>query len=164
MIIKKMNLDLLNDIIYEKVEKLMLNDIFKLSETSKSFPSCFINLIKFELGVMEYFSSTRKYCLNYFDYYILDDKEIYFYKRMNENFRIYYKIKSYTFNNCQEYHKNSINLLKRIDLQQNLGYEIKDINFEEKETKEINYINSEPKEYPILEGLIKNYSQSNSEF
>ena len=38
----------------------------------------------------------------------------------------YYKIKNYTFNKCQKYHSNSIKLLKKMDLDQNFGNEIKE--------------------------------------
>ena len=42
---------------------------------------------------------------------------------------IYYKIKNYTFNKCQEYHEKSINLLKSIDLEQNIDGEIQDFEY-----------------------------------
>ena len=129
-IIKKLDLDNINYKIYTQVEKIMQSDCFSINNIVDYYP-CLINLIKFEFGVIEYYKSIRKYSLSIYDYQIFNDEEIEFCKKINESLDVYYKIKNYTFNKCQLYHSNAIKLLKRIDLDQNLGGEINDfiINF-----------------------------------
>ena len=124
-IIKKLDLDNINYKIYTQVEKIMQNDAFYNDNLIKYSP-CLINLIKFEFGVIEYFKSIKKYSLNIYDYHILNNEEIEFCKKINESLDMYYKIKNYTFNKCQLYHSQAIKLLKKIDLDQNLGGEIND--------------------------------------
>ena len=127
-IIQNMDLDSLNYDTFTKIEKIMQNEVFSLDKISYYSPSL-IHLINLEMGVMEYFRAIRKYCLNFYDYYILDDEEIRFCQKMDEVLNIYYKIKNYTFNKCQEYHEKSINLLKSIDLEQNIDGEIQDFEY-----------------------------------
>ena len=124
-IIKKLDLDNINYKIYTQVEKIMQNDAFYNDNLIKYSP-CLINLIKFEFGVIEYFKSIKKYSLNIYDYHILNNEEIEFCKKINESLDMYYKSKIYTFNKCQLYHSQAIKLLKKIDLDQNLGGEIND--------------------------------------
>lgn len=78
---------------------------------------------------MEYIKAIRKYFITSFEINnnILNKKEIDFCQKMDKCLNIYYKIKNYTFNKCQQYHSDSIKLLKQIDLEQNLGNEIKDV-------------------------------------
>ena len=143
-IIKKIDLDNINKDIISKVEKIMENDIFQ-NIYEHTYSHCLINLINFELGIVEYFRAIRKYYINSFEIKnnILNEDEISFCKKMDECLDIYYKIKNYTFNKCQNYHSNSIKLLKQIDLEQNLGSEIKefdDINHFIDDIKENNNI------------------------
>ncbi len=64
---------------------------------------------------------------------------------MDSSLDTYYKIKNYTFNKCQNYHSNAIQLLKKIDLNQNLGKEIIDFD-DDLNSIDINYINYQNEE------------------
>ena len=105
-------------------------DIFSCDKVI-NYPNCLINLIKFEFGIIEYFKAIRKYSLNHFDNDILSEKEIKFCQKMNETLKIYYKIKNYVFNKCQKFRSNAVGLLKNINLEQDLGNEIKNIDYVE---------------------------------
>ena len=125
-IIQSIDLDSLNYQTFTKVEKIMQNEAFSIEKRKCNYSPSIIHLINFEMGVMEYFRAIRRYCLNFYDYYILDKNEIYFCQKMNDILDKYYKIKNYTYNNCQKYHQKSIELLKTIDLEQNFVGEIPD--------------------------------------
>ena len=131
-IIKNIDLDNINKKIYSKIEKIMQSEIFNYID-EYTYPSCLINLIKFEFGIIEYFRATRKYYTNSFEINnnILNEKEIHFCKKMDECLDAYYKIKNFTFNKCQKYQLNGIKLLKTIDLNQNFTGEIKDFIFDD---------------------------------
>ena len=124
--IQNIDLDSLNYQIFTKIEKIMQNEVFSFNKINNYYSPCLIHLINFEMGVMEYFRAIRKYCLNFYDYNILDKDEIYFCQKMDSILKIYYKIKNYTYNKCQKFHQKSIELLKTIDLEQNYVGEIKD--------------------------------------
>ena len=148
-IIQNMDIDSLNYETFRKIEKIFQNEAFSLDKLNKLYSPCLINLIYLEMGVMEYFRAIRKYCLNFYDYYILEEDEKYFCKRMDDILKIYYIIKNYAFNKCQEYHQKSINYLKIIDLEQNFFGEIVDFNNESiglenynKATRENNFNNN----------------------
>ena len=85
-------------------------------------------MVKFELGIIEYFKTTRKYYISYLEIEnnVFTKEEINFCQKMDECLSIYYKIKNYAYNKCQEYHSYTLKLLKEIDLKQNLGNEIKE--------------------------------------
>ena len=65
-IIKKIDLDNINKDIISKVEKIMENDIFQ-NICENTYSPCLINLINFELGIVEYFRAIRKYYINSFE-------------------------------------------------------------------------------------------------
>ena len=130
-IIQNMDLDSLNYNTFQYVEKIMQNEAFSLEKINKYYSPSLVNLINLEMGVMEYFRAIRKYCLNFYDYNILDKEEINFCKKMDEKLKIYYKIKNYTFNKCQENHQQSINYLKNMDLEENLYHEIEELDNKE---------------------------------
>ena len=127
-IIKRIELDNIKNDIIVQVDKILQSDIFLFIKENTDSP-CLINLIKFEFGIMEYIKAIRKYFITSFEINnnILNKKEIDFCQKMDKCLNIYYKIKNYTFNKCQQYHSDSIKLLKQIDLGQNLGNEIKDV-------------------------------------
>ena len=125
-IIQNIDLDSLNYQTFTKIEKIMQNDIFSLDRINFYYSPSLIHLINLEMGVMEYFRAIRKYCLNFYDYYILENDEIAFCQKMDEILKIYYKIKNYSFNSCQKYHQKSMNYLKTMDLEQNFDGEILD--------------------------------------
>ena len=125
-LIENMDLDSLNYETFTKLEAIMKNDAFSIDKINFYYSPSLVHLINLEMGVMEYFRAIRKYCLNFYDFYILDEYEINFCKNMDETLKIYYKIKNYTFNKCQEYHQKSINLLKTIDLKQKYDREVND--------------------------------------
>ena len=129
-IIKRLDLDDINYNIFTQIEKIMEYDIFSCDKVI-NYPNCLINLIKFEFGIIEYFKAIRKYSLNHFDNDILSEKEIKFCQKMNETLKIYYKIKNYVFNKCQKFRSNAVGLLKNINLEQDLGNEIKNIDYVE---------------------------------
>ena len=158
-----MNIDSINYKIFEKVETILQFDIFNLNDIKNNYPTCLINLIKFEFGVMEYFRATRKYWINYYDYYMLNENEINFCKKFDEALNLYYKIKNYTFNKCQKYHEKAINILKKINLEEpNLVKEIKEFNFEENNTKKINGLNYEINDMHIINNENNNENIDNS--
>ena len=126
-----MDLDSLNYNTFQYIEKIMQNEAFSLEKINKYYSPSLVNLINLEMGVMEYFRAIRKYCLNFYDYNILDKEEINFCKKMDEKLKIYYKIKNYTFNKCQENHQQSINYLKNMDLEENLYHEIEELDNKE---------------------------------
>jgi hypothetical protein len=134
-IVQNFDLDSLNYQIFTKIEKIMQNEVFSIDRINNYSPSL-MHLINLEIGVMEYFRAIRKYCLNFYDYYILDDVEIDFCQKMDDALKIYYKIKNYTFNKCQEYHEQSIQLLKTIDLESDIGGEIQDFEYNITSNKE----------------------------
>ena len=161
--IQKVNIDSINYKIFEKVETILQFDIFNLNDIKNNYPTCLINLIKFEFGVMEYFRATRKYWINYYDYYMLNENEIYFCKKFDKALNLYYKIKNYTFNKCQKYHQKAINILKKINLEEpNLVKEIKEFNFEENNTKKINGLNYEINDMHIINNENNNENIDNS--
>ena len=141
-----MDLDSLNYNTFQYVEKIMQNEAFSLEKINKYYSPSLVNLINLEMGVMEYFRAIRKYCLNFYDYIILDEEEINFCKKMDKKLKIYYKIKNYTFNKCQENHQKSINYLKTMDLEENLYHEIEGFDNKDNFSNNINNgmnINSE---------------------
>ena len=142
--IQKINLDDINYNIYTQLEKIIEIDT-SIFENKDNYAPCLINLVKFELGVIEYFRAIRNYCISSFDYSILNQHEIEFCQKMDSSLDTYYKIKNYTFNKCQNYHSNAIKLLKKIDLNQNLGKEIIDFD-DDLNSIDINYINYQNEE------------------
>ena len=126
-LIKKIDLDNINKASLFIAEEVMQNYIIKYLNKNTCSP-CIINLIKFELGIIEYFRATRKYYISYLEIEnnVFTKEEINFCQKMDECLSIYYKIKNYTYNKCQEYHSYALKLLKEIDLKQNLGNEIKE--------------------------------------
>ena len=145
-IIQNMDLDSLNYNTFMSVEQIMQNEAFSIDKINKYYSPSLVNLINLEMGVMEYFRAIRKYCLNFYDYIILDEEEINFCKKMDKKLKIYYKIKNYTFNKCQENHQKSINYLKTMDLEENLYHEIEGFDNKDNFSNNINNgmnINSE---------------------
>ena len=134
-ILQNLDLDSLDYQIFTKIEKIIQNEVFSIDRINDYSPSL-IHLINLEIGVMEYFRAIRKYCLNFYDYYILDNDEINFCQKMDDALKIYYKIKNYIFNKCQEYHEQSIQLLKTIDLESDICGEIQDFEYNITSNKE----------------------------
>ena len=175
-LIENMDLDSLNYETFTKIEKIMQNEAFSVNKINLYYSPSLVHLINLEIGVMEYFRAIRKYCLNFYDYYILDENEIHFCKLMDEKLKIYYRIKNYAFNKCQQYHQKSINLLKIIDLEQKYEGEINDFSdgiFNHKNNKKNNvkYLKiddiEKEDEKVILNGMNynneNNYTEENNE-
>ena len=137
-IIQNINLDSLNYQTFTKIEKIMQMEAFSYEKIYKFYSPCLVHLIYLEMGIMEYFRAIRKYCLSFYDYYILDNEEIIFCKKMDEILSNYYKIKNYTFNKCQNYHQKSIDFLKKMNLEQNICGEIPDLHREDNKDEIIN--------------------------
>ena len=125
-IIQNIDLDSLNYQTFTKIEKIMQNEAFSIEKRKNNYSPSIIHLINFEMGVMEYFRAIRRYSLNFYDYYILGKNELYFCQKMDDILDKYYKIKNYTYNNCQKYHQISIEILKTFDLEQKYVGEIPD--------------------------------------
>ena len=129
-IIQNLDLDSISYQTFIKIEKIMQNEAFSIERINWFYSPCLKHLINLEMGVMEYFRAIRKYCLNFYDYYILNQDEINFCQKMDDILKIYYKIKNYTFNKCQKFHQKAKELLKKIDLEQNFEGEIQDFDNE----------------------------------
>ena len=155
-IIQNIDLDSLNYQTFTKIEKIMQNEIFSLDRINCYYSPSLMHLIDLEMGVMEYFRAIRKYCLNFYDYYILEKDEIIFCQRMDEILKIYYKIKNYSFNSCQKYHQKSMNYLKNMDLEQNFNGEILDFSEDNNDNFNENIVDNN-----IQYKIIKNKNENN---
>jgi hypothetical protein len=156
-IIQNIDLDSLNYQTFTKIEKIMQNDIFSLDRMNFYYSPSLIHLIYLEMGVMEYFRAIRKYCLNFYDYYILEKDEIIFCQKMDEILKIYYKIKNYSFNSCQKYHQKSMDYLKKMDLEQNFEGEILDFSEDNNDIFNQNIVDNN-----IQYNIINNKNENNN--
>ena len=156
-IIQNIDLDSLNYQTFTKIEKIMQNDIFSLDRMNFYYSPSLIHLINLEMGVMEYFRAIRKYCLNFYDYYILEKDEIIFCQKMDEILKIYYKIKNYSFNSCQKYHQKSMDYLKKMDLEQNFNGEILDFSEDSNDNFAQNIVDNN-----IQYNIINNKNENNN--
>lgn len=95
---------------FKKVEQLMSNKIF-LEENIKNLSPCFINIVKWILGAMEYHRFFKKFAINEYDYKLLDKKERDICKEINREEEVYYGILRYLTKYCKDYENKAKNYL-----------------------------------------------------
>ena len=113
--IKEFELELLTPDTFRKVEEI-LNEPFYKSEKIKGLGPSMCHVISWVNGVVEYHRTVRKFCLNDYDYGILDDNEIEFCIGMDNIALQYYKMVRYAFKYCGTYQKYANLIINKLGL------------------------------------------------
>ena len=113
--IKRLELELLPNKIFKKVEKIMKEDIYS-EKTIKNISPYFNKLINWILGILEFHRSIRKYSLSDYDYDILNKEEINFCIKMDYIILLYYKLNRYINNYCKEYKNKAKIIMKEMGI------------------------------------------------
>ena len=108
------NNELLISPIFKEVEKIFQNESFDFNKI-KGYSPCLYHLICWEMGVIEYHRTIRKFCLNYYDMKILSKEEIIFCGQMDNIYIMYNKLKYYGYMYCKEYQNDAIKLMNEIN-------------------------------------------------
>ena len=112
--IKEINLETIPNNIFKEVEKIFQNESFDFNKI-KGYSPCLYHLICWEMGVIEYHRTIRKFCLNYYDMKILSKEEIIFCGQMDNIYIMYNKLKYYGYMYCKEYQNDAIKLMNEIN-------------------------------------------------
>ena len=118
-LIKKINslgIELMPGNIINKVDELLLNNIYFKPEYMKNFNTCFSNVISWVIGVLELHKILRKYSTNIYDSEILEKNEINFCKEIDTATLNYYKALRYTKYFCEEYEKEAKDIMREMDI------------------------------------------------
>ena len=113
--IKDIELELIPNKVFEKIEKIMKEDIFSEKKV-KNVSSCFKKLINWVLGVLEFHKVLRKYCLSDYDYEILNKEEIGFCNKMDNIILFYYKLNRYNIKYCSQYENRAKIIMKEMGI------------------------------------------------
>lgn len=119
ILIKKINslgIELMPGNIINKVDELLLNNIYFKPEYMKNFNTCFSNVISWAIGVLELYKILRKYSANIYDFEILEKNEINFCKEIDTATLNYYKAMRYTKYFCEEYQKEAKDIMRQMDI------------------------------------------------
>ena len=109
--IKEIELELLPNKIFKKVEKIMKEDIYSTKIIKNKSP-CFSKLINWILGILEFHRAIRKYSLSDYDYDILNKDEINFCNGMDNIILLYYKLNRYINKYCPKYENKAKLIMK----------------------------------------------------
>ena len=113
--IKNIELELIPNKVFEKIEKIMKEDIFS-EKRVKNICTCFKKLINWVLGIIEFHRAVRKYSLSCYDYEILNKEEIEFCKKMDNIILFYYKLNRYNIKYCQQYENRAKIIMKEMGI------------------------------------------------
>ena len=113
--IKEFELELLTPDTFRKVEEI-INEPFYKSEKIKGLGPSMCHVVSWVNGVIEYHRTVRKFCLNDYDFEILDDNEIEFCIGMDNIALQYYKMVRYAFKYCGAYQKYANMIINKLGL------------------------------------------------
>ena len=113
--LKNIELELLPNKIFKKVEKMMKDDIYS-EKNIKNISPYFYKLVNWILGVLEFHRAIRKYSLSEYDYEILNKDEINFCIKMDNIILLYYKLNRYINKYCQNYENKAKLIMKEMGI------------------------------------------------
>ena len=119
ILIKKINsleIELMSGNIINKVDELLLKNIYFKPECMKNFNTCFSNVASWVIGVIELHKILRKYSTNIYDIEILEKNEINFCKEIDTATLNFYKAMRYTKYFCEEYEKEAKDIMRQMDI------------------------------------------------
>lgn len=102
--------------IINKVDELLLKNIYFKPECMKNFNTCFSNVTSWVIGVIELYKILRKYSTNIYDIEILEKNEINFCKEIDTATLNFYKAMRYTKYFCEEYEKEAKDIMRQMDI------------------------------------------------
>ncbi|MCQ2815722.1 MAG: hypothetical protein MJ252_00510 [archaeon] len=113
-IIQKYEPETIPGTIFSKIEKLLEDQLFT-PEKVRLFSPCIIHYISWILGIIEYHRTVRKFCLNSYDYQILDQNEISFCSHMDNLYFPYLKLLRYKDKNCKAYKRIAEDIMNNLE-------------------------------------------------
>jgi hypothetical protein len=89
-----------------KIEDYVKNENFELKKV-KNLSKCFLNVLMWVMGVIEFHRVIRKYSLSSFDFDILNEEELEFFEEMDSITLLYYKLLRYSNTFCKPFEKDA---------------------------------------------------------
>ena len=112
-LIQNLSLDTISAENFYAAEKLLQEPNFSGSRVSALSPSL-IHIVSWIMGVIEYHRTARMYSLSYYDYDILDQKEIEFCEQMDGISLLYYNLQKFALKYCKKYEDNALSLMQNM--------------------------------------------------
>ena len=111
--LKELELETIPGNVYRNVEKALKDPLFS-SNKLKVLSPCLCHLYSWISGVVEFHRAVRKYCLNSYDYEILNCDEQKFCSKMDNVALMYFKILRYANKYCSQYESEAKEYMKDI--------------------------------------------------
>ena len=111
--IQNLGLEIIPSSIFSNAEKLLQDPTYSGNKV-KSLSPCLIHTVSWVMGVIEFHRAVRNYSLSYYDYDILDNKELEFCEQMDRITLLYYSLLRYANTYCKIYEKKAQELMKNM--------------------------------------------------